>query len=294
MDSITHTLLGLTTYGTVKKKEMEPEMKKALWTAAVIGSQIPDIDAVMQLTEKGSVMYQMWHRGLSHSIFMAPIWASIIYFACYIIWRKKDKSIFYLALLNVSIHIGSDSLNAWGTGLLEPFSSIRVTLGVIPIVDLVIWGVILIGFLVTKLKKHFPRYKVWRMVWTVILLHVTLQSIQGYIVHQEAKAYYKETAMSASFVPWHFSVIGKNNAVIDIYEKTIWGKKIIKNTLYSREEADLKPLFSENPRAEVLLQWAPFVVIVDDDERLGIYDPRFYRNGESFLFQYINKNEGER
>ncbi|SNS40315.1 hypothetical protein SAMN05446037_100999 [Anaerovirgula multivorans] len=32
---------------------------------------------------------------------------------------------------------------------------------------------------------------------------------------------------------------------------------------------------------------ALFVVVVEDDKRLGIYDPRFYRNGESFLFQYI-------
>lgn len=289
MDTITHTLMGLTIYGAAKKKEMAPDMKRALLAAAVIGSQIPDIDAVVRLTEKGSIMYQMWHRGLSHSIFMAPVWALLIYSICYLIWRRKDKIIFYFALLNIYIHICFDSLNAWGTGLLEPFSSLRVTFGVIPIVDFLIWVVILAGFLLIRFKKSFQGYKVWRTVWIVIALHVTVQGMQGYIIHQEAKAHYSESAMSAGFVPWHFSVIGKNGTVVDIYDKTVWSEKKITDTLYSSEDADLKPLFAKNPRAEVLMSWSPFVVIVNNDEKLGIYDPRFYRNGQSFLFQYISK-----
>lgn len=289
MDSITHTLFGLTTYGAAKKKETPSATKKALFVAAVAGSQIPDIDVVVQLTEKGSIMYQMWHRGLSHSIFMAPIWALLIYSICYLIWRRKDKIIFHMALLNVFIHIGFDALNSWGTGLLEPFSSVRVTFGVIPIVDLLIWAIILIGFVLIKLKKSYPRHKAWRTVWMAILLHVVVQGAQGAMIHQDAKKYYEEVAMSASFIPWHFSVTGKTSHIVEIYDKTIWDEKKTKEIIYSKEEVDLQPLFAANPRAEILIQWSPFVVIVEDDERLGIYDPRFYRNGESFLFQYTKK-----
>lgn len=289
MDSITHTLLGLATYGAVKKDNMPTKTKKSLLFAAVAGSQIPDIDFLLQLTKRGSVMYQMWHRGLSHSIFMAPLWAFLIYFICSRICKTKDKRIFYLALINVFIHIGSDSLNAWGTGLLEPFSSLRISLGYIPIVDFVIWTILLTGFILTKVKKIYPKHKIWRIVWVMILVHVTVQGIQGHIIHQEATAYYEKSALSAQFIPWHFSVVGKNEEFVDIYNKTIWSDKKISNTLYSKENADLQPLFERNPRAAVLMQWAPFVVVVEDDEKLGIYDPRFYRRGQSFLFQYINK-----
>jgi inner membrane protein len=295
MDSVTHTLFGLTTYAAINKnqrenqKEIPLETKKALFVAAVLGSQIPDIDVLLKLTEKGTIMYQMWHRGLSHSILMAPVWSLLIYVLCYLIWRKKGKGLFFLALLNNFIHIGFDSLNAWGTGLLEPFSSFRVTLGVIPILDLVIWAIILVGFLLVKLKKLLPSYKAWRMVWLVILLHVTFQGVQGYLIYQDAKPHYEKLEMSSSFFPGHFSVIGKNSDVVEIYGKSIWNERKIKEILYSNEEVDLHPLFAGNPRAEVLMQWSPFVVVVEDEQRLGIYDPRFYRNGGSFLAEFINK-----
>jgi inner membrane protein len=31
------------------------------------------------------------------------------------------------------------------------------------------------------------------------------------------------------------------------------------------------------------------LVVVDDEQRLGIYDPRFYDNGKSFLYEYMGK-----
>ncbi|GGE64546.1 metal-dependent hydrolase [Priestia taiwanensis] len=289
MDTITHTLFGLTTYGAVKKENMSQTTKKALFVAAVAGSQIPDIDFVVQISEQGRTMYQMWHRGLSHSIFLAPIWAALIYAICYFIWKEKDKIIFNVALLNVLIHIGSDSLNAWGTGLLEPVSSVRITLGVIPIVDVLIWIIMLVGFLFIKIKKMSPRYKVWRMVWCVILLHVAIQGAQGYLVYQEASANYEKVTLSAGFIPGHFTALGKNDSVVHMYQQRLFGEKELVETFHSHEEADLQPLFTENPRAEVLRQWAPFLVVVDNEEKLGVYDPRFYRNGESFLFEYIEK-----
>lgn len=61
-------------------------------------------------------------------------------------------------------------------------------------------------------------------------------------------------------------------------------------TLHSDIDADLQPLFEKNPEAKTLVEWAPFVVVVNDDKILGVFDPRFYRNGESFLFESIEKN----
>ncbi|MGO4889658.1 metal-dependent hydrolase [Anaerobacillus sp. MEB173] len=46
MDSVTHTLFGLTLYGAVDKKDMSTNMKRALLLTTVVGSQLPDIDVV--------------------------------------------------------------------------------------------------------------------------------------------------------------------------------------------------------------------------------------------------------
>ncbi|MFC0562413.1 metal-dependent hydrolase [Halalkalibacter alkalisediminis] len=287
MDTITHALFGLTSYGAVNKGEMDRQTKKALLFSAIAASQIPDIDVVASVTETGRIMEQMWHRGLTHSFFLAPIWALLIYVVSYLIWKRKDRMIYYLALLNVFIHNASDSLNAWGTGAFEPFSDIRVSFGVISIVDFFIWFVMFAGFLVIRMKKNFPRHRIWKIVWLVIVFHVSLQSIQGYLLLNEAKGQYQEVALSAGFAPGQFSLIGKENETVTIYDATIWRGKDSRETLYSHEDADLELLFQENPKAEVLKQWSPFVVVVETDQKLGIFDPRFYRNGESFLFEYI-------
>ncbi|KHF40038.1 metal-dependent hydrolase [Halalkalibacter okhensis] len=290
MDTVTHTLFGLTTYGAVKKNEMDRNTKRALLFSALIASQIPDIDVVANVTENGRIMEQMWHRGLTHSFFLVPIWAAIIYVLAYCIWKRKDLIIFYLALLNVFIHNATDALNAWGTGVFEPFSQMRMTLGVIPIVDFMIWSIILVGWLCIRIKKTLPRYKVWRYVWLVLILHLALQGTQGYLIYQEAKNEYKEVALSASFLPGHFSVIGKNKNIVTLSSATVLGGKVVNESIVSMEEANLEPLYQANPKAEVLMEWSPFVVVVETDEKLGVYDPRFYRNGSSFLFEYIEIN----
>ncbi len=288
MDTVTHALLGLATYGAVNKTKMAPPMKRSLLVAAVAGSQVPDLDVFVQMTETGRIMYQMWHRGITHSIFIAPLWACLIYAVCYLIWKRKDRIIFYLALVNVYLHIGLDSLNAWGTGILEPFSSMRATIGIIPIIDFIILGILLVGYILTRLSKSYPHHRVYRGVWCAIVLYVIIQGTQGYIIHQEAKAHYDEVALSASFVPLHFTVIGKIDHVVEISDRTVWQEKTVRETLYSSQDADLQLLFDQNPRAEVLKQWAPFVVIVDDGKHLGILDPRFYYSDQSFLYEYID------
>ena len=287
MDTITHTLFGLTTFGAVNKAEMSPKLKTALLAAAVAGSQIPDIDFVVQFTQKGSMMYQMWHRGLTHSLFLTPLWALLIYGLCFLFWGQRDPRIFYLGLVNAGLHIGFDSLNAWGTGLFEPLTSARVSLGIIPIVDFVILGFILTGFLVNRIGK-MPRHRVWIGVWLAILLHVAVQGGQGFIIHQQAKTMYQETALSAGFIPGQFTVVGKTGERVEIYKRTVWKGRELVAVIASADDANLEPLFADNPRAEVLMQWSPFVVVVEDGGRLGIFDPRFYQNGTSFLSEYIN------
>jgi inner membrane protein len=291
MDTITHTLFGLTTYAAIDKTDKSQAVKRSLLVSSLIGSQIPDSDVVLNLTETGRMMEQMWHRGLTHSYFIAPIWAMIIYFICYLIWKKKDKIIFYAAFINVLLHISFDTFNTWGTGIVEPLSSMRASLGIIPIIDFVILTILLVPFIFSRFKKYKSRHRIWRVAWLLIAIHVGLQAVQGFIIYENAKSNYEQVALSADFIPWHYSVIGKTGEVVEIYKTTVWGTQGEKEVLLSNEQADLEPLFKENPKAEVLVAWSPFVVVVDDEEKLGVFDPRFYRGGESFLFEYIEKQK---
>ncbi|MDZ5470500.1 metal-dependent hydrolase [Bacillus sp. 31A1R] len=289
MDSITHTLFGLALYGAVDKRDMDKRTKTAFLVTAVGASQIPDIDVISRFWDNEG-LYQMWHRGITHSIFSTPIWAFLFYFISKLFWKVTDLRLLLLGWIAVVIHNTSDLFNAWGTGYLEPFSNIRVTFGTIPIIDFVFWVIIIAAFILSrKNNTRSPIY--FRAAWAFIMLHILIQSTQGYILYQQYEDDYEQVALSADFIPWNYSVITKDNDTVKIFKDNLFQKKTEQYSLSSSEEADLETLFKEKPEAKTLYQWSPFVVIVDDDNKLGIYDPRFYRNGQSFLFEYIEKTQ---
>ncbi|EWG12686.1 metal-dependent hydrolase [Cytobacillus firmus] len=288
MDTITHTLFGLSLYGTVDKRRMDKNSRRAYLLTAVGASQIPDIDVISRLWDTEG-LYQMWHRGITHSVFLTPVWALLFLLLSFLLFRVRDKKLFLLGWLAVFIHNTSDLFNAWGTGYLEPFSTMRVTFGTIPIVDLVFWIIMGAAFFFTKRNKSKSPYY-FKIAWAFMLLHVVIQSTQGYLIFKQYDDHYEQVALSAEFIPWTYSVITKKDDEVSIFNDTLFTKKETQYVLQSKETADLNKLFSQVPEAKTLYEWSPFVVLVDDDERLGLYDPRFYRNGQSFLFEYIEKN----
>ncbi|MFC4319920.1 metal-dependent hydrolase [Litchfieldia salsa] len=288
MDTVTHTLFGMTLYGAIDKKNESKEMKKSLIVATMVGSQIPDIDVISRLWDTEG-LYQMWHRGITHSILMVPIWAFILTALCTLIFKVKDyKRLFFISGIAVFIHSTSDLFNAWGTGYFEPLSDIRVTFGVIPIVDVVFWVIMLTAMIFTRFKKK-NSYKSFRFAWVLIALHISIQSLQGYFLYQQYEGKYDQLALSASFVPWNYTLIGKKADVVEITDDALFLDADHLYTLHSKENTILDDLFIQNPDARTLYKWSPFVVIVDDEEKVGIYDPRFYMDGESFLFEYVEK-----
>lgn len=290
MDTITHTFLGLAIYGAVDKRNFSKREKRALLFTAVAGSQIPDIDVVSQLWDSEG-QYQMWHRGITHSVFMVPVFAAFLYGMARWFWKVKSWLFFWIGLLAVFIHNTIDLFNAWGTGYFEPFSSVRLTFGTLPIVDFVIWAVLLGSWLISRYSRRYLSHHVFRIAWLLLVVHVAAQTSQGYIIYNQYEEAYEERALSASFVPWHFSLIGKQDGLVSIYNASLFREDSLEYQLESAEEADLEVLFDVRPEARTLYEWAPFVVIVEEEERIGIYDPRFYRDGQSFLFEYIEAGE---
>ncbi|TWT05866.1 metal-dependent hydrolase [Planomicrobium sp. CPCC 101079] len=287
MDTITHTLFGLTLYGTVDKRKMDPNHKRAYLLTAVGASLIPDIDVVSRLWDTAG-QYQMWHRGITHSIFLTPLWAALLFLICMAVFKTKDKKLFWLGWLAVVIHDTSDLFNAWGTGYLEPFLNTRITFGTIPIIDFVFWAIMGTAFVLSKKNKPKSPYY-FKMAWVFMSLHLVIQSAQGFFIYNQYDEKYDQVALSADFIPWTYSVVVKQGDTVTIFQDNLFQEEKERYVLQSNIDADLDYLFSQRPAAKTLYEWSPFVVVVDDGKRLGLYDPRFYRNGQSFLFEYIER-----
>lgn len=288
MDSITHTLFGFAVYGAFKKENESKRYNRALLVTSIGASQIPDIDVISKLWDTEG-LYQMWHRGITHSLFLTPVWAVLFFLLAWWLFQVKDKRIFLISWLAVFIHITSDLFNAWGTGYLEPISNVRITFGTIPIIDFVFWVIIIGAFLVNKWSNLNPN-RIFRTAWLLIIIHVIVQSVQGYMIYNEYKNEYDQVALSAGFMPTQFNVITKKDDVVEIIDAHLFLNDKLLVKLHSNEDANLDLLFKQRPEAKTLYEWSPFVVVVNDDNYLGVYDPRFYREGQSFLFEFIEKN----
>jgi inner membrane protein len=288
MQTITHALIGLTIYCGLDKKGASTGRKKSLFFLTVGGSTIPDIDTVTQWFDHQG-MYQMWHRGITHSLFFIPVWAALLVGVCFLLWKTKDWRLWLIAFVSVGLHVLVDLSNSWGTGILEPFSQGRYSIGTLPYQDVVINVLMLIGFVTLPWIKSNASYRVFRTIWLLMALYTAAQYVQGAVVFASAGDRFDSKLIAAQTLPGTFRIVGKTGNVVEVLEASAWTKSKQLYRFESDDRADLRLLFERNPAAKVLYDWSPIIVVVNNEGEIGVFDPRFYRNGHSFLHQSISK-----
>ncbi len=140
MDNLTHTLTGLVLSRTGLNR----------WHARsglvlMLAANVPDIDIVTAL--RGSLTYFEYHRGLSHAIAMAPLMALLPVLLVCGIYRTTQgwKAAYALSIIGVASHLLLDWTNTYGVRFLLPFSARWFRLDLNSIIDLWIWGVLLLA-----------------------------------------------------------------------------------------------------------------------------------------------------
>jgi inner membrane protein len=133
MDTLTHIVVGAAVGEIFVGKQLR---RKALWWGMVAQS-LPDIDVIASLWTSPSEDL-LAHRGFTHSLLFLAMAA----FFCSLIserWHRKHDIAFRSWLLfwgvEILIHLFLDCMNAYGTGLLEPFSHKRFSFNVIFVAD---------------------------------------------------------------------------------------------------------------------------------------------------------------
>lgn len=282
MDTITHTLFGYVMYKCLKKEEIGRKEKHALLFTAIASNQAPDIDVLVSLTETGRNMADFWHRGLTHSVYLVPVWAALIALISWLIWRAKPLPLFGYGCLGVLIHITSDVFNAWGTGFLEPFSNTRYSIGTINIVDLVFWVLILGGWIVSKVKKELSAQKIFRMVTLLLFLHFGLQTAQGVWLENQQKHQFDQIETVPSFIPYQYRFVGREGNQITIMEGTLFGGTKVIQTFQSAEFKQVASLLETQPKAKAFSLRVPIDLVFDKGNHFEIVDPRFFQADGGF------------
>jgi inner membrane protein len=157
MDNLTHTLTGLALAQTGLKRRT----RYATW-ALVVGSNLPDIDAVSRFW--GSAEYLKYHRGITHSILGAAVLAGLLAAVIYALGKRASpprpgqpalnaRALALLCLLALEGHVLMDFTNSYGVRLFLPFSGHWYAWDIMFIVDPLLLLILLGGFALPALFR---------------------------------------------------------------------------------------------------------------------------------------------
>jgi inner membrane protein len=162
MDSLTHIALG----GLIGEAFAGKELGKRALIWGAMAQSLPDIDFIASawLDTPSDLLA---HRGVTHSFLFvavtAPLlaWAATRLYGAQLVSFKKWLIFFSV---QISIHLLIDSLNAYGTGWLEPFAHQRFSFHVLFVADpfFSVWlGISFFMLVVLHTKSNA------RMAWTI-------------------------------------------------------------------------------------------------------------------------------
>jgi inner membrane protein len=140
MDPLTHTATGLF-LSRAGLKRWSPLATPIL----ILAANAPDIDIVT--LAGGSLNYLHYHRHLTHALIAMPVMALLPVLLVRTVSRKPVKWLgaFAAAMIAVATHLALDLTNVYGIRLLLPFSQKWLQLDLTGVIDLWIWGILLLG-----------------------------------------------------------------------------------------------------------------------------------------------------
>lgn len=141
MDTITHGIAG-----ALLAKSFVPDREGRLARRALtLGAVLPDTDFFANFVSNDPLIHAEFHRGITHSFLMLPIWALLLG-GVTSRWDSRRRWLLLSCLYGVGIalHICLDLITSYGTMILSPWSRDRFALDITFFVDLMLTAAVLL------------------------------------------------------------------------------------------------------------------------------------------------------
>jgi inner membrane protein len=141
VDTLTHALSG----ALLARAAADPVRSIPRQVAAgFFACAAPDLDF---LISRSPLDYLLYHRWITHSLVLLPLWAfAVAWLLAWILREPGGWRAFYgLSAAALALHIGGDLITSYGTQILAPFSNWRAAIGTTFIIDLWFSGIIATG-----------------------------------------------------------------------------------------------------------------------------------------------------
>jgi len=301
MDSITHIALG----GLLGEVLLGKQLGKRAMMLGAISQSLPDIDFVASAWL--DVPHDLLaHRGFTHS-FLFVLLVSPLLAASARRWLKNSdvglKQWILFFVVQITIHLLIDSLNAYGTGWFEPFSHRRFSFHTIFVADpfYTIW--LLIVFVVLLILKRSNKFRIkWAVVGlalsSVYLVYAftnkyNINRETNRILNKQHVSYLRYFTTPTPLNTWLWFIVAEDKNGYHIAHRSVFDKKDSIEFHYfprneslfatSREKEDLKLLLRFSLGYYTAEQRNDTLVFSDlrFGQRMGWDDP-----DSKFVFQY--------
>jgi len=222
MDPLTHALSGAALARALLRRPLPGRYVILL----VLLTMAPDADFVLKFIS--DTTYLQYHRGITHSVLMLPLWTWLIY-SLQPSRRRNQTLAPWLIGSAIGLHIFFDLITSFGTMLLAPLSDWRATLDLVFIIDPLFTACLLAPLLAAiAFPKQGRRLAVSALLLTGGYLSLTVwahnQALQ--LVRQEQPGARSYAALPLPFSPFHWQLIAA------------WPNH------YARSAVDLRPAFA--------------------------------------------------
>lgn len=170
MDTITHGIAGALIGKAIFRGEdmlaSQPMNRSRIITwSLMLGAIFPDTDVVRDFFSSDKLLIVTWHRSITHSLVMLPLWALLLagITRAFLRWRKWEGP--SLAALTGSYgagilsHILLDLVTTFGTMIWSPLNWSRPAWDLIFIVDFTLTAILLVPQLLAWVYTHPEKMK---------------------------------------------------------------------------------------------------------------------------------------
>lgn len=299
MDSITHIVLGACIGEAVAGKQLH---KRAMFYGALAQS-VPDIDFINAFYLHGAENV-VAHRGITHSLLFGVIATFVLTWLVVKVIHKTRlsfKTVLLLFATNIFTHLFIDTFNAYGVGLLMPFSKHRFTFNVLYVGDPLFSIAPFVSFLfLLFLHKSHQRRVVWIQTGIFVsAIYLCIAVVNKLIIDSAVKKNLAEQNKPLEFftTPSPFNtllwfVVAKDSAGYYTSYRSVFDKGQMQFTYFPRSDSlanqvsnqkDLHLLKDFSQGYYTIEKWGDTTVlnVLRFEQEIGWYNPH-----ERFAFHY--------
>lgn len=163
-----------------------------------LAAAFPDSDYIMVLVHPLAFIAD-WHRSITHSFVLLPVWAFLLAFILAALFRAKPhrREIALVCGLSLFSHILADLITSWGTQIFAPFSGYAPAWNLTFIIDPYFSGIVAIGLLLALLRGSRVAARVGL---GVLLLYLGMQTVLKREAHEVGREYVQQQGLPGAVI----------------------------------------------------------------------------------------------